>query len=103
MREDDIEIYTRSVAYRNKVSKVVNKFMSRLKWLPMQHGYLIYEKAIEAKHRQKESNIKSQFDFIDKIEARARSLTLMTQEVESELHDILNSNYVRSHAQMYSS
>ena len=63
--------------------------MSRLKWLPMQHGYLIYEKAIEAKHRQKESNIKSQFDLIDKIEARARSLTLMTQEVESELHDIL--------------
>ena len=35
LREDDIEIFTRSVSYRNKVSKVVNKFMSKLKWLPM--------------------------------------------------------------------
>jgi len=53
------------VSYRNKVSKVVNKFMSRLKWLPMQHRYEIYEKAIEAKFKRKEDNIKAQFDFID--------------------------------------
>ena len=77
--------------------------MSRLKWLPMQHGYLIYEKAIEAKNRQKEGNIKAQFDLIEKIEARARSMTLMTQEVELELNDILNSHFVRSHAKMYGS
>ena len=50
LREDDIEIYTRSVTYRNKVSKVVNKFMSRLKWLPMLHRYDIFEKAIESKN-----------------------------------------------------
>jgi hypothetical protein len=43
IREDDVEIFTRGTAYRNKVSRVVNKFMSRLKWLPLQHRYDIYE------------------------------------------------------------
>jgi len=46
LREDDIEIFTRSTSYRNKVSKVVNKFMSRLKWLPLMHRYEIFEKAL---------------------------------------------------------
>ena len=32
IREDDIEVYLRDVTYRNKCSKVINKFMSRLKW-----------------------------------------------------------------------
>lgn len=48
IREDDVEIYMRGVSYRNKVSKVANKYMSRLKWLPMQHRYAIMEKAHEA-------------------------------------------------------
>ena len=53
IREDDVEVYMRSVAYRNKVGKVVNKFMSRLKWLPMLHRFTIFEKALESKHQQK--------------------------------------------------
>lgn len=36
IREDDIEVYTRGVTYRNKINRVMNKFLSRLKWLPMQ-------------------------------------------------------------------
>ena len=48
IREDDIEIFTRGTSYRNKISKVINKYMSRLKWLSMQHRYGIYEKAHEA-------------------------------------------------------
>ena len=50
LREDDVLIYTRSCSYRNKVSKAVNKFMSRLKWLPMLHRFEIYEKALESKN-----------------------------------------------------
>jgi hypothetical protein len=34
VREDDIEVYIRGVAHRNKINKLVNKYMSRLKWLP---------------------------------------------------------------------
>ena len=45
------------MTYRNKVSKLVNKFMSRLKWLPMVQRFSIYEKAIESKHRRKMASI----------------------------------------------
>ena len=59
IREDDVEIWLRSVTYRNKVSKVVNKFMSRLKWLPLQHQYSIYEEAMKRNKQIKDSNIES--------------------------------------------
>ena len=101
LREDDLEIYTRSVSYRNKVSKVVNKWMSRLKWLPMLHRFEVYERAIASKERQKAANIQAQFDFIDQIDARARSMHTVTPEFEFELNDILNCHYVRVHALMY--
>ena len=103
IREDDILIYSRSCSYRNKVSKAVNKFMSRLKWLPMTHRYDNYEKAIESKNAQKEANIKSQLDFIERIDARARNMHIVTSEVEQELQQILNSHYVRMYILMYSS
>ena len=83
------------------MSKVVNKFMSRLKWIPMLHRYEIYEKAIESKLQQKELNLKKQFDFIDRIDSRAREFVTMTPEVELELNDILNQHYARVYALMY--
>ena len=52
--------------------------------------------------QQKEANIKHQFDFIDEIDARARSMHIMNPEVEAELNDILNQHFVRQHALMYS-
>ena len=93
----------RSTSYRNKVNKVVNKFMSRLKWLPMQHRFEIYEQSVQSKLRHKEANIKQQFDFIDRIDARAKSMHIVTPEFENELNDILNCHYVRMHALMYTS
>jgi len=35
IREDDIEVYIRGVAHRNKINRMFNKYISRLKWLPM--------------------------------------------------------------------
>ena len=43
VREDDIEVFLRGVAHRNKVKKLVNKFISRLKWVPMREKYTIFE------------------------------------------------------------
>ena len=77
------------MTYRNKVSKVVNKFMSRLKWLPMQHRYEIYEKALAAKQNCKEANIQKQFDMIDRVDGRARSMHIASPEFDSELNEIL--------------
>jgi len=59
IREDDIEVYIRGISYRNKVNKLVNKFMSRLKWLPMERSFDILEKAVEMQHDIKEANIKA--------------------------------------------
>jgi hypothetical protein len=57
IREDDIEVFLRATSYRNKVSRVVDKFISRLKWLPMQHRYSIFEEAIEMSQKIKSDNI----------------------------------------------
>lgn len=48
IREDDVEVYVRGTTYRNKINKTVNKFMSRLKWLPMHSKYQLFEKSIES-------------------------------------------------------
>ena len=82
IREDDIEIFTRGVSYRNKVSKVINKYMSRLKWLPMQHRYKIYEKAHEACSVQKKLNIEEQKSMVERVEDRVKKHHTMTPEVE---------------------
>jgi hypothetical protein len=46
IREDDCEVFLRATTYRNKLTKVVNKLCSRLKWLGLNEKYLIYEAAI---------------------------------------------------------
>ena len=103
LREDDIEIFIRSTSYRNKVSKVINKFMSRLKWLPMLHRFAIFEKACESRQAAKNANIERQFKFIEEIENRAKSIHMVNNEMETELNDILNTHYARQHALMYTS
>jgi hypothetical protein len=48
VRADDIEVFVRGTTYRNKVNKVMNKFLARLKWVALQSKNEIYEKAVEA-------------------------------------------------------
>jgi hypothetical protein len=57
IREDDIEVYVRGTTYRNKINKVMNKFMSKIKWLPLQHKHQIFERAIEGHFKIKKANI----------------------------------------------
>jgi len=57
IREDDIEVYIRGVSHRNKINKLVNKFMSRLKWLPMKQKYEIFENSITEYFNLKNQNI----------------------------------------------
>jgi len=53
IREDDIEVYLRATTYRNKINKVLNKFLSRAKWVPLKHKFSIYEQAIKAYYQVK--------------------------------------------------
>lgn len=43
IREDDLEVYLRCVTYSGKVTKMVNKFLARLKWLPLSKRFDVFE------------------------------------------------------------
>jgi len=85
----------RGVAYRNKINKVVNKFMSRMKWIPLKSRYEIFEKAIEGGHAIKTANIKRQTDMLDRVDKRVRKIHTMTPELQAELNSVLDSYYCR--------
>ena len=42
LRRDDIEVYLRTVTYEQKISKLVSKFLARLKWMPLYKRYEIF-------------------------------------------------------------
>lgn len=85
MREDDIEVYMRGVAHRNKLNKVVNKFMARLKWLPMLNKQQIFESAISEHFSLKNKNIARQTTLHDQVQERAKRTLVMTAELQAEL------------------
>jgi hypothetical protein len=43
VRADDIEVFVRGTTYRNKVNKVMNKFLARLKWVALQSNLDIFD------------------------------------------------------------
>jgi hypothetical protein len=57
----------RGVAYKSKLLKVMNKFLSRLKWLPLQSRYEVYENALIANKTLIKRNKKRQKEEIKKI------------------------------------
>ena len=71
IREDDIEVYIRGVTHRNKINKLANKLMTRLKWLPMLSKYEIFEKAITAHYKMKSNNLERQNKMHDRVKERA--------------------------------
>lgn len=86
IREDDIEVFMRATSYKNKINKVTNKFISRLKWVPMKHRYEIFEKAIEGHFSMKNQNIQRQKDMVDRVAARVHKTHIMTPTLQAELN-----------------
>ena len=93
IREDDIEVYIRGTSYRNKINKLVNKFMSRLKWLPMEQSYDILQQAVGMHHDIKEANIKAQIDFKNQRNKKVRDANLINVNQELELKQIEENSY----------
>ncbi len=48
IRMDDVEVYLRQTTYRSRISKGVNKFLARLKWLSLSKRFDVLEEAIDA-------------------------------------------------------
>lgn len=46
IRQDDLETYMRHLTYSNKINKLMNKFLARLKWIPLCNRYEIFEKMV---------------------------------------------------------
>lgn len=57
IRSDDIETYLRHITYTNKINKLVNKFMARLKWIPICNRYQIFENMVTNYFEIRDSNI----------------------------------------------
>jgi hypothetical protein len=88
IRSDDIEVYTRHVAYSGKINKVVNKFMSKLKWMPMCSRFDIFEAMINQYFFIRDENLKDQAKLLEDIDADAKASNLGTQELLDELRKI---------------
>ena len=57
IRSDDIETYMRHITYDNKINKLVNKFIARLKWLPLSRRYDVFESVVHKYFAIREENI----------------------------------------------
>jgi hypothetical protein len=57
IREDDVEVYLRQVTYDQQVNRVMAKFLSRLKWLPLYRRFDIWIDAVEAANKIREANL----------------------------------------------
>jgi hypothetical protein len=57
IRQDDVEVYMRQVAYDQKVNRLMSKFLARLKWLPLYRRFEIWTDAVEAYNKIKEANL----------------------------------------------
>ena len=60
IRQDDVEVYLRTVTYDQKISKLMTKFLARLKWLPLYRRFEIWSDSVESFNKIKEANIQRQ-------------------------------------------
>ena len=59
IREDDIEVYLRHVTYAGKINKLVNKWLARLKWMPLSKRFEIFDKMADKYFQIREKNLEN--------------------------------------------
>jgi hypothetical protein len=80
LREDDFEVYFRQTTYRNKVTKAVNKFLSRAKWIPATKKFDIYQNALKRYFDLKKQNIEDQKAQVDQVVQKALRHNVVTAD-----------------------
>ena len=73
-----METYMRHMTYTNKINKLINKFLARLKWIPLCNRYEIFEKMVTSYFAIREKNIKSQKSFLEDIDKDTFDSSLKT-------------------------
>lgn len=74
IRIDDIDVYLRIVTYEEKINKQADKFIHRIKWLPLRHRQDIFEDSIQQFQDIKQVNIQQQKQRITLMQNKAQEL-----------------------------
>jgi len=74
IKQDDIEVYLRTVCYDQKINKLMSKFLARLKWLPLHARFEVWNETVESFCRVKENNIHRQEKLLEKIHAKGTAI-----------------------------
>jgi hypothetical protein len=64
----------RTVCYDQKINRVTSKFLARLKWLPLQARFDIWNDTVENFCKVKELNIKRQEKLLEKIHTKGTAI-----------------------------
>ena len=47
LRADDIDVYLRLITYEEKITRLADVFVNKVKWVPLTKRYDIYKQSIE--------------------------------------------------------
>lgn len=85
IRQDDVEVYLRSITYDQRINRLMSKFLARLKWLPLYRRFEIWTDAVEAFNKIKEGNLSNQEILVEKI--RAKGQAIIPSDHEEQFHE----------------
>jgi len=97
IRADDMEVYLRSTTYTGKVTKMVNKFLARLKWLPLARRFDIFDCMVKKYKDIRAENIAAQVKFWDNIQKHTVAKNVITPEMNAELQEIRDQLHIISY------
>ena len=72
IRQDDIEVWLRREAYLNKCGRVFYKLIDKMKWLPMQHRFEIFEESLIYAQNQREDSLEEQKEHLEELALYAK-------------------------------
>lgn len=59
LRIDDIEVYSRIIAYETKCNRAIQKFVQRAKWVPLSQRFEIYTQTQEYFQKRRQQYVDS--------------------------------------------
>ena len=64
LRSDDIDVYLRCITYEDKIMLPADKFVRRVRWVPMTHRFEVYQDSIECFQSMRNAAIGKQKEHI---------------------------------------
>ena len=74
LRLDDIDVYLRSITYEEKIMRMADRFVQRVKWLPSSHRFEIYKESVHFFQELRKAEVTRQSEHIEEIHAYGEKL-----------------------------